>query len=220
MKRALGFTAALFAAGGAFAQNTAQAVATQVCAACHGADGNSVAWQAHIARVSGSSAYGEPAYPYQRAAYYYSNVTYGENSWLIDPFQPELGRTLPRDLAWRVGRNLLAIPRSIGESAWIAVASAPYLLDKMYRGLHLPWKQPPREPVLSVTNACLTLIGIGALVGAGLLLVQGEWLYPLYFGLSLAMISLTPWPSQFWRYLAPMTPLSYLFFKAQPCANH
>ena len=76
-----------------------------------------LAWQAHIARVSGSSAYREPVYPYQRAAYYYSNVTYGENSWLIDPFQPELGRTLPRDLAWRVGRNLLAIPRSIGESA-------------------------------------------------------------------------------------------------------
>jgi len=43
MKRALGLAAALFAAGGAFAQNTAQALATQVCAACHGADGNSVA---------------------------------------------------------------------------------------------------------------------------------------------------------------------------------
>jgi hypothetical protein len=170
-----------------------------------------LAWQAHVARVSGSSAYREPAYPYQRAAYYYSNVTYGENSWLIDPFQPELGCTLPQDLARRVGRNLLVVPRSIGESAWIAVASAPYLLDKVYRGLHLPWKQPPREPVLSVTGACLTLIGIGALVGAGLLLVEGEWLYPLYFGLSLAMISLTPWPSQFWRYLAPLTPLSYLF---------
>ena len=169
-----------------------------------------LAWQAHIARVAGSSAYRAPAYPYQRAAYYYSNVTYGENSWLIDPFQPELGRTLPRDLASRVGRNLLAIPRSIGESAWIAVASAPYLLDKMYRGLHLPWNQPPREPVLSLAGACLTLIGIGALVGAGLLLRQGEWLYPLYFGLSLAMISLTPWPGQFWRYLAPLTPLTYL----------
>jgi hypothetical protein len=170
-----------------------------------------LAWQTHIARVSGSSAYREPSYPYQRAAYYYSNVTYGENSWLIDPFQPELGRTRPRDLARRVGRNLLVIPRSIGESAWIAVGSAPYLLDKIYRGLHLPWKPPPSEPVLSVTGACLTLIGIGALVGAGLLLVRGEWLYPLYFGLSLAMISLTPWPGQFWRYLAPMTPLAYLF---------
>jgi hypothetical protein len=170
-----------------------------------------LAWQAHIARVSGSVAYREPAYPYQRAAYYYSNVTYGENSWLIDPFQPERGRTLPGDLARRVGRNLLEIPKSIGESAWIAVASAPYLLDKMYRGLHLPWKQPARELVVGVTGACLALIGLGALTGAALLLARGEWLYPLYFGLSLAMISLTPWPSQFWRYLAPLTPLSYLF---------
>jgi len=170
-----------------------------------------IAWQAYTARVSGSAAYHEPAYPYQRAPYYYSNVTYGENSWLVDPFQPELGRTSPPDLVVRVGRNLLALPRSIGESAWIAVASGPYLVDKLYRGLHLPWSQPPREAVLAVTGLLLALIGIGALAGAGLLLVQGEWLYPLYFVLTLAMISLTPWPSQFWRYLAPMTPLSYLF---------
>jgi hypothetical protein len=48
-------------------------------------------------------------------------------------------------------------------------------------------------------------------VGAVLLLRRGQWLYPLYFGLSLAMISVTPWPSQFWRYLAPLTPLSWMF---------
>ena len=56
----------------------------------------------------------------------------------IDPFQPELGRTSPRGLAGRVGRNLLALPRSIGESMWIAVGSAPYFLDKVQRGLRLP----------------------------------------------------------------------------------
>jgi hypothetical protein len=162
-------------------------------------------WQAHISRVSASAAYHQPAYPYQRAAYYYSNVTYGENSWLVDPFRPELGRTTTRDLVARVGRNLLVLPRSIGESTWIAVASAPYLLDKIFRGLGLPWSQPSRDSVLAVTGICLTLIGIGALVGAGLLLTEGAWLFPLYFGLSLAMISLTPWPSQFWRYLAPLT---------------
>ena len=170
-----------------------------------------IAWQAYTARVSGSAAYHEPAYPYQRAAYYYSNVTYGENSWLVDPFQPELGRTSPPDLVVRVGRNLLALPRSIGESAWIAVASGPYLVDKLYRGLHLPWSQPPREAVLAVTGLLLALIGAGALVGAGLLLKRGEWLFPVYFGFSLAMISLTPWSSQFWRYLAPLTPLSLMF---------
>lgn len=43
MKRALGLAAAFVAAAAAFAQDKAPAVATQVCAACHGADGNSVA---------------------------------------------------------------------------------------------------------------------------------------------------------------------------------
>lgn len=169
-----------------------------------------LAWQAHVSRVTESAAYHQPAYPYQRAAYYYSNVTYGENSWLVDPFRPELGRTSPSDLAERVGRNFLVLPRAIGESSWIAVASAPYLVDKLYRGLRLPWLVP-RDTVLTVTGICLTLIGFGALVGAGLLLRRGQWLYPLYFGLSLAMISITPWPSQFWRYLAPLTPLSLMF---------
>ncbi len=170
-----------------------------------------LAWQAHIARVSSSAAYHEPRYPYQRASYYYSNVTYGENSWLIDPFQPELGRTLPRDLGGRVWRNLLAMPRSIGESAGIAVGSAPYFLDKGYKILRFPWPRPPREVVLSTARACLGAFGALALIGAGLLLRRGEWLLPLYLGLSIAMISLTPWQSQFWRYLGPLTPLSFLF---------
>ena len=43
MKSALGLAAALLVAGVAFAQDKAQGVAAQVCAACHGADGNSVA---------------------------------------------------------------------------------------------------------------------------------------------------------------------------------
>jgi hypothetical protein len=169
-----------------------------------------LAWQAHIARVSHDVGYRHPAYPYQRAPYYYSNVTYGENSWLVDPFKPELGHTTSRDLLGRVGQNLLVLPQSIGESAWIAAASAPYVLDKMFRGLRLPWAQPARDPVLAVTKVCLTLIGLGALAGVALLFHRGEWLIPLYFVLSLGMISLTPWPSQFWRYLAPLTPLSMM----------
>ena len=170
-----------------------------------------LAWQGHIARVTASPAYHEPAYPYQRAPYYYSNVTYGENSWLIDPFRPELGRTSPRELGGRIGGNLLAIPRGIGESAWIAAASGPYLMEKLFRGLRRREAQPPPHLVLDATVACLGLLGIGALAGAVLLLRRGEWLLPLYFGVSVGMISLTPWQSQFWRYLAPLTPLSYLF---------
>ena len=43
MKSALGLAAALLVAAVAFAQDKAQGIAAQVCAACHGADGNSVA---------------------------------------------------------------------------------------------------------------------------------------------------------------------------------
>ncbi len=168
-----------------------------------------LAWQTYTARVSGSAAYQQPAYPYQRAPYYYSNVGYGENSWLVDPFQPELGRTSPGNLAARVGRNLLVMPRSIGESAGMAIASGPYVLDKAFGGLSVA--APPRERVLGATGVCLALLGGGVLIGALLLWRRGEWRLPLYFCASLALISLTPWPSQFWRYLAPLTPLSYLF---------
>jgi hypothetical protein len=168
-----------------------------------------VAWQAHVARVTGGPEYHAPAYPYQRAAYNYANVTYGENSWLVSPFRPELGRTSPADLVTRVGRNLLVLPRSIGESAWIAVGSAPYLLDKARSAAGLP--VPPRDLVLTVTGACLAAIGASALLGASVLLRRGEWLFPLFYGSTLAMICLTPWPEQFWRYLAPLTPLSFVF---------
>src|SRR5689334_2223025 len=43
MKRALGLAVALAAASVALAQDKAPGVAAQVCAACHGPDGNSVA---------------------------------------------------------------------------------------------------------------------------------------------------------------------------------
>src|SRR5581483_4122292 len=43
MNRAIGLAAALLVAGAALAQDKPPAAAAQVCAACHGADGNSVA---------------------------------------------------------------------------------------------------------------------------------------------------------------------------------
>ena len=52
-----------------------------------------LAWQCYIWQVTHSEEYQHPVYPYQRAAYYYPNVTYSENSSLKDPFQPELGRS-------------------------------------------------------------------------------------------------------------------------------
>ena len=44
-------------------------------------------WQAHVWRVTRSYEYQHPAYSYQRADYYYPNVTYAANSRLIDPFR-------------------------------------------------------------------------------------------------------------------------------------
>ena len=58
-------------------------------------------WQANVLSVVTGSEYQHPAYDYQRAAYYYSNVTYAENSTLIDPFRPELGRVPPSSLVQR-----------------------------------------------------------------------------------------------------------------------
>jgi hypothetical protein len=165
-------------------------------------------WYGYVASVTGSPAYRSPAYPYQRAAYAYANVSYAENSRLANPWRPELGTTSARDLTGRVARNVAAIPRSLGESMWIALNSGPYALEKVTRRLGLP--TAPRPVALRATGMVLWLTGIGALLGIALLLRSGEGAIPLYVGVTLAMICLTPWPDQFWRYLAPLTPLSYL----------
>src|SRR5262249_31490017 len=43
-------------------------------------------WQVHTWRVIKSDEYQHPAYSYQRAPYYYANVSYRENGSLKDPF--------------------------------------------------------------------------------------------------------------------------------------
>jgi hypothetical protein len=170
-----------------------------------------LAWQAHVVRVTHSPEYRAPIYPYQRAPYYYANVTYGENSWLVSPFRPELGRTTPLDLAGRIGRNLLKLPGSIAESAWIAEASGPYMLFKARRATRSSQPDALRQPAAAVTRVALGLLGLAVLAGLLLVWRSGEWLVPLYVGATLGLICLTPWPDQFWRYLAPLTPLSYVF---------
>jgi hypothetical protein len=49
-------------------------------------------------------------------------------------------------------------------------------------------------------------------LGAARFAARGDWLPPLYFAATVALICLTPWPGQFWRYLAPLAPVSLLFF--------
>jgi hypothetical protein len=165
-----------------------------------------LAWQCHIWHVTHSEEYQHPVYTYQRAPYYYPNVTYGENSSLKDPFQPELGRIKTSDIFMRITHNLLAIPVALGESSWFGRPLLRYPLLKLSRVI--PASQRVVPPVLDI---CLFAVGLGALLGAVLIARRNEWFLSLYFGLTLAIVVLTPWQSQFWRYLSPIAPLIIIF---------
>lgn len=154
-------------------------------------------WQAYIWQAANSPEYHRPAYSYQRAPYYYTNVTYGQNSRLVNPFRPELGQTTLRQFSRRIIHNAAIMPLSICESAFV---------DSRF-GL------PGRHYYKSSRLLRLWLIGGGlcALIGAGLVAFSRHWFFPLYFAFTLGLIVLTPWPEQFWRYLAPLAPLTLTF---------
>ena len=38
-----------------------------------------------------------------------------------------------------------------------------------------------------------------------------RWFLSLYFAVNLGIIVVTPWQNQFWRYLAPVAPLTLIF---------
>jgi hypothetical protein len=159
-----------------------------------------LAWQGYVAAVRSAPEYGQVAYEYQRAPYQFYNVDYRENLTLADPFAPEKGLARLTDLGRTVGRNLQLLPVSLGE----AVSSKRdfWQMQRQYlnRLKVLPWL-PARLEVLA-------LGGLGLLVLAGLALfaVRRQWLILLYVAASAAMICLTPWPKQFPRYFAPLTP--------------
>ena len=153
-------------------------------------------WQAHIWRVTTSNEYHHPTYTYQRAPYYYANVTYGENSRLVNPFRPELGRTAIRDLPGRVARNLAAVPISLGESALVDWRFG--ILGHARKGSRMLY-------------LCLVVAGLCALAGAAIVAFGRHWFLSLYFALMVGLIVLTPWREQFWRYFAPVTPLTLIF---------
>jgi hypothetical protein len=56
-------------------------------------------------------------------------------------------------------------------------------------------------------RAPLLLLGLAVLAGLAGLAGRGEWLLPLVVVTSLALVSATPLPQQFPRYLASLTPL-------------
>ncbi len=158
-------------------------------------------WQLYIRQVQASPEYAHPAYAYQRAPYQYYNVSYQENLRYVDPFVPELGTVSAGAMAARMGGALLKMPSSLGE----AVSSRAEWSESQIERLNAEVLSTPIP--IWIVQIPLVLLGAVSLIGLVLLAQRGEWLIPLYVLGSIALVGLTPWPGQFERYLAPLTPI-------------
>ena len=158
-------------------------------------------WQLYIRQVQASPEYAHPAYAYQRAPYQYYNVSYQENLRYVDPFVPELGTVSAGAMAARMGGALLKMPSSLGE----AVSSRAEWSESQIERLNAEVLSSPIP--IWIVQVPLVLLGAVSLIGLVLLAQRGEWLIPLYVLGSIALVGLTPWPGQFERYLAPLTPI-------------
>jgi hypothetical protein len=160
-----------------------------------------VTWQAYVSHVLSSTEYLRPAYEYQRAPYQYYNVSYFDNIRLIDPFQPELGTVDAHAFGSRVIKNLAIIPGAIGQ---IITAK-----DKDWRGTAV-WLQGliSGHRLFPIRLVRIPLFGLGflAIVGVVTFVRRGAWIMTFVIVGSFGLVCLTPWPRQFTRYLAPLTP--------------
>jgi hypothetical protein len=169
-------------------------------------------WQVYVHQVKSDAEFSRPAYAYQRAPYQFYNVGYVENMSYVDPFRPELGMAGPRILLDRLGTNLRAIPKALGEAATLQrgwfVGEAARIRERF------PALTPP-DWMISATVGVLSAMVIGGLV---LLALAGHWPLTLYVAGSIVLIALTPWPGQFSRYLVPLAPILALAFVWGPAA--
>jgi hypothetical protein len=159
-----------------------------------------LAWQTHVARVHGSYEYAHPAYEYQRAAYQFYNVSYADNAFLINPYRPELGRANAGALIDRVVRDVLALPKAVGEAISTSEDYWRQLLLNFQEGT-LGRKVIPLRVVLVPIIAFSVLV----IVGIGVLIQRRAWLTVFVLLASLGLICTTPWPDQFQRYLMPLS---------------
>ncbi len=160
-----------------------------------------LAWQQYVREVKASAEFQHPSYPYQRADYQFYNVGYLENMTYVDPFQPELGRVGVGDVVVRIANNLGYMPVSLGE----AVNSD----HGWWKGHFEQVNQKVGTTVVPewfvyVIDAFLTAVVIGGFV---VLWRRGHRLLVLVAAASVGLVVSTPWPGQFARYLAPITPL-------------
>lgn len=161
-----------------------------------------LAWHGYVAGVRAQPEFAAPAYAYQRATYNFYNVGYGANLAYRDAFAPERGFTGGRDLVRRIAGNASALPERLGESIGVR-AEGP--LAPVFR---LRDEAPPPSYSLALGRSACVLLGIVAAGGVGMLFVDGIRLAPLAWLASLALVTLTPWPSQFGRYLMPLAPIT------------
>ncbi len=165
-----------------------------------------VLWQMFVSEVRSSEGYLKPAYSFQRAPYQYYNVSYAENMLLKDPFTPESGKATIRDLLDRVPDNITVFPKSLSEG--ITAAPGYWELTPDWPRNWRRFVQIPREIGKVLMKSFLVLIMLGSVI----LLQRRSFLVPVYFFATLSMLSLTPWPQQFARYLSTVTPLLCLCF--------
>ena len=160
-----------------------------------------VSWTAYISSVERSAEYQRPAYAYQRAGYLFYNVSYNRNLTYIDPFRPHLGLVSASVLADRALRSLPGLPERFGvavttkEGHWALVRQI--VNSRIGSDVFTPQR-------LSFLLACIGLLTAG---GFTLLVCRGDLLIGLYVLAAVALASIAPWPSQFYRYISPILPL-------------
>lgn len=165
-----------------------------------------LAWQAHVRRVEASAEYQQPAYPYQRAAYQFYNVSYARNVLeLIDPFAPERGRASAGDLTVRVLHNLVLIPTTLGG----VLTGGPEFWEDLLGPAPVT---TDRRAVLLWATVLAGAVGLLMLAALLRLALRGEWPFTVYLAASLGLICLTPWPGQFSRYVIPLLPFLLLAY--------
>ena len=162
------------------------------------------AWGGYIHSVESSREYKHPAYAYQRADYMYSNVSYAGNMTYNDPLRPELGRVSARDLVARVMRNVIRSPQRLGEA--ITSQKNRWQMHSATINSRVGFTLVPMQLV------SLFLFFLGSLVLAGMfiLLIQREFLIPIWLCTSVIVACAAPWPIQQVRYLSTILPLILL----------
>lgn len=167
-----------------------------------------VCWQSYISFVESGHQYKSPVYEYQRADYLFYNVSYGKNIFrLKDSFSPELGDASAKDIAWRFIGNLAELQTALG-----GAVSMKNVRQAQWQQFSENFSLVPVDPW--PVYLPLTLLSYLIVAGIGLQLANREWFIPVYVLFSLAVMSLTPWPGQFHRYLVPLAPfLSLSLFK-------